>query len=180
MRSIIDWFKGAGRATSTRVVAVYLIGIVLLALGWAAGVIGPIVKSGGWVAGVIGLIAAVHAWGAIKTSMALDRTKLSWVDYPETDFEKARARLAWLEKADVSILALGFLGKLYGIAQVTGGALASSDPTQIVVGLGHITQGISVALYSTMAGLAMSMWTHCSTLIVSNQLARKEAGCDEA
>ncbi len=166
---LAGWLRGPENGARLRLLMVYSIGAMLLAAGYVGGILGPIVQAAGWVAGVIAGLAVVHFITAFRTLSGLRDATLDYT------IVTAESRLSWLEKIDVSVLALGFLGKLYGIAKITGAVVASGDAAQVMAGLGSVTHGISVALYSTMAGLAISMWTHCGSLVVGNAVAHSRA-----
>jgi hypothetical protein len=148
-----------------RLAAIYASGGILLGVGGFVGLLGPVVRSTGWVSEVIFALVVTHAVCSFSivrglNAMGSDRTAFGMV--------------SWLEKLDASILAIGFLGKLYGIAQVLNGVVTTGDPAAAAAGLGAVAHGVAVALYSTMFGLALSMWTHCATLVVSNRLYSHE------
>ena len=149
------WFGGVSSYRS-RMLIIYAAGSLALLAGWTTGFVGPVVHQAGWVAWAVAVLVGLHAWTAFRTS------------------DDPYAQLGWLEKIDTSILAVGFLGKLWGIAVVTGAVVTSGDPAAAQAGLGAIAHGVSAALISTIAGLAVSQWTHCVTLVYGHALSAAE------
>jgi hypothetical protein len=158
---------------------IYIAGGLLLGIGYWIGFLGPIVVSSGWVGKVVGSLVLCHVVLAfyIVGRVAPNKTKLDtysdFCDYT-TKKSKTNGLVNWLDKIDSSILALGFLGKLYAIATILK-AVNGTDAASIAIGLKNVSNGVSVALFSTMMGLGLSLWTHCGTLVVSNKLDQDDS-----
>jgi hypothetical protein len=161
LSGLLAYLRGQSKTPATKLTAIYLAGWLLLLAGYFAGIVGPMAHRAGFVAWAVAALVSVHIWVAIRAT-AEGRT---------ADFIRGEATTAWLEKIDASILGLGFLGKLYAIAVALGAIGSTGDAASALAGIATITQSISAALFSTMAGLAVSLWTHCATLVVSNHFA---------
>jgi hypothetical protein len=158
----LKYLSGRALTPAGRLVAVYLAGWLLLIAGYFAGITGPMIHRAGTVALLVAILVSVHVYLALRTVGRLASNG---------DFAAAEASTAWLEKVDASILGIGFLGKLYAIATALQAVGSTSDPAAALAGISTITSSVSAALYATMAGLAVSLWTHCATLVVSNFVA---------
>ncbi len=162
LSAMLKYLSGRALTPAGRLAAVYLAGWLLLIAGYFAGIVGPMVHRASSVALVVAVLVSVHVHLALRTVGRLASTG---------DFAAAEASTAWLEKIDASILGIGFLGKLYAIATALLAVGSTADPAAALAGISTITQSVSSALYATMAGLAVSLWTHCATLVVSNFVA---------
>ena len=162
MKNRFSFMTKKADATTLKLTLVYLLGFIALLTGWWIGFLGPIIVSAGWVSKVIGGLALCHmglAFYILKKKSHYYRGKRS-----------GTGLLQWLDKIDTSILACGFLGKLYSIALILA-AVKGTDTASIAAGLKAVSNGVSVALFSTMLGLGLSLWTHCATIVVSNRLS---------
>jgi hypothetical protein len=170
--------------TTLRLTLVYLLGLTLLATGWWVGFLGPVVASSGWVGKIVFGLVLAHMGLAFYTAhtaafrkpyiLLSDLQDLHPADGSKliklrSEHRKGESLVSWLDKLDSSILALGFLGKLYAIAKILS-AVSGTDAASIATGLKAVSNGVSVALFSTMLGLGLSLWTHCATIVVSNRL----------
>lgn len=162
MKRLVAWLRGRISTTGTKVAATYVVGALLVATAAFAGLLGPVLAAAGWVAVAIGALAAVHAFVAWRTLRGLQ------------DVVATGARIGWLEKLDASILAVGFLGKLYGIAQVTL-SLTGGSGAQALAGVALIATAVGTALYATMLGLGVSLWVQNTTLILTNAVEQEKA-----
>lgn len=148
------WF-GGGPSYKTRMVVIYAAGFLALAAGWVTGFVGPVVHQAGWVAWAVAALVLLHIWTAFRRS------------------DDPYAPLGWLKKIDASILAVGFLGKLYAIASMaTAAAAGGADAVQ--ASGPTILHAFAGALFATMFGLGVSAWTHCSTLVYAHALGAAE------
>jgi hypothetical protein len=138
--------------TALLLTIVYLLGFIALATLWWVGILGPLVVASGWV-------------GKMVFSLALCHIVLAFY----TVFNLSNALLRWLEHISASILAIGFLGKLYGISQTLNAVVA----TNAANGGAMISAGVAVALYSTIMGMALSLWTSCANIVISNRLDKR-------
>lgn len=181
----MNWFKQGVDRAYVKVLMVYLLGFMALTTGAWIGFLGPVLVSAGWVGKAVGFLVLTHV---VLTFYVLYKTSKdkSYIIYGDVNdmthgqaadlrgrrnrYKAANGLLSWLDKIDTSILAVGFLGKLYGIAQVLASVTTAGDAAAAAASLGAISHGVSVALFSTMMGLGLSLWTHCATLIVSNRL----------
>lgn len=159
LRRILFWLRRRGNPTLLRVLAVYLLGALIAGVGYASGVLGPVAVAAGWVAYVIAGLAVVHAVVGVAAARA-----------PST---LAQALTGWLEFLGAAILGVGFLGKLYGIAHVTG-SLAGGTSAAALAGVAGIGVAVGTALYATMLGLGVSLWVQMATLLVANKTAREQ------
>lgn len=180
-----DWFVKPFNPTMLRLALVYLLGFIGLSVGWWVGFLGPVLVSAGWVAKAVGVLVLAHMVLSFYTAYVskqdrmfmvfdtqnLDSSEMEKVCKMRFTTRKHEGLVNWLEKVDASILGIGFLGKLISIAVVLKSIVTSSDAAAITAGLATISAAVSVALYSTAMGLALSLWTHCATLVISNKLA---------
>lgn len=174
--------------TALKLTLVYLLGFIVLFTGWWVGFLGPVVASAGWVGKVVLSLVICHTGLAFYTAHTAafrkpyivvgsleDLNKSGAFDEGvkllklRSNYRKGESLISWLDKLDASILALGFLGKLYSIAKILS-AVSGTDAASIANGLKAVSNGVSVALFSTMLGLGLSLWTHCATIVVSNRL----------
>ncbi len=162
LSGILAYLRGRSRTPAAKLAAIYLAGWLLLIAGYFAGIVGPLTHKAGFVAWAIVALVTVHTYSAICTVGKMDQTG---------DYVAGEAATAWLEKIDASILGLGFLGKLYAIATALAAIGGTGDPAAALAGIAVITAAISSALFATMAGLGVSLWTHCATIVVSNYAA---------
>lgn len=147
-----DLVKRQKRARWLRALGVYVAGVVGLLVAYRTGLLQEVVRAAGWVTYAVAVLVVAH----VVTSSA-------------SILGRGGSLVKWLAKIDATILTVGFLGKLYAIAVVVGAAGSASDPTSIAAGIAAINSGISQALFSTMAGLAVAAWTHCVTMIAADR-----------
>lgn len=177
-----NWSKKKVDKTTLRLILVYLLGVTALGVGWFVGILGPIFFSAGWIGWVVGGLVLCHIGLAFYTlsTPGIKHSFIIMIEELDTDearkvlelrakYRKSEALVTWLDKIDTSILSLGFLGKLYSIAMILA-AVSGTDAASIAAGLKAVSNGVSVALFSTMLGLGLALWTHCGTLVVSNKL----------
>ncbi len=136
--------------TTMKLVLVYLLGFIVLSTGWWVGILGPMFIASGWVGKLV--------FGLVGLHMGLAFYAVSRPGYFNPGLFK------WLEHVSASILMVGFLGKLYGISQTLNAVVATNAANGGVM----ISQGVAIALYSTILGMALSFWTNCANIIISN------------
>jgi hypothetical protein len=136
--------------TRLKLTLVYLLGFIALLTGWWVGVLGPLFVASGWVGKLVFGLVGVH--------IGLAFYALSRPGYFNLGLFK------WLEHLSGAILMAGFLGKLYGISATLNAVVA----TNATNGGTLISQGVAIALYSTILGMALSFWTNCANIVISN------------
>lgn len=136
--------------TTLKLTLVYLLGFIVLFTGWWLGVLGPLFIASGWVGKLV--------FGLVGLHMGLAFYSVSRPGYINPGLFK------WLEHVSASILMAGFLGKLYGISQTLNAVVA----TNAANGGAMISKGVAIALYSTILGMALSFWTNCANIVISN------------
>ncbi len=123
------------------------------------------------VIGIIGLFALTLVWTARKgwrTSKAINELKVrqGWRTRANVSFfrDKDLAKTKWLTEAPGWMVMLGLLGTVIGFAIVLDGdTLNASTLGEVKASIKGLTEGMGVAINTTIAGSVLGLWTEINT-----------------
>lgn len=161
---LIAWFRTQKESVTSKVIAINALAMGAMFVLMSTGFLGTVFSASGF-ALAISLMAALASVFATATALHFDRTK---------DLLHAKASVSWMEYIDNAILAVGFIGMLYGAIL----ELTHLDPTAtgaaVMTMLKGVFNGVGIAIYSVLAASAATVWTTAVTRVVSNAVDAEE------
>lgn len=155
-----------------------IIGAALLVVGWMNGLLQRAIESDvSHISLVILAAFALGIWMCGVQLVTLQRDTVRRGYQARTDVMRfwLDSRISFLDKLARRLATLGFAGTVVGflIAFAAFDPAALSDADSAVAQIGNIMPGISVALYTTLAGLLFGMiWLWLAYEIVEKAAAR--------